>query len=116
MASKITSHIKGHYNYKYKVGEELECLREPENEFSKHAISVNTEETQRNEQKIFFLHMPDVLSEMVFKLLSEWKVSTITTKITWIHRRASEGTWVPGVGIEMSCTYFLYGAKIHKNV
>ena len=51
--AKITSRIKGHhhYNYKYKVGEELECLREPENEFSKHAISVNTEQTERNEQK-----------------------------------------------------------------
>ena len=57
--------------------------------------------------------MPDALSEMVFKLLSEWKVLNITTKITG-KRRASEGTWVPGGGIEIPCTYVLYGAKIHK--
>ena len=74
----------------------LERLREPENEFSKHAISVNTEETQRNEQKKFVRHMPDALSEMVFKLLFEWRVLNITTKITGKHRRAPEGTWVPG--------------------
>ena len=48
------------------------------------------------------------------KLLSEWKVLNITTKITGKHRRAPEGTWVPGGGIEIPCTYFLYGAKIHK--
>ena len=32
----------------------------------------------------------------------------------WKHRRAPEGTWVPGGGIEIPCTYFFYGAKIHK--
>ena len=108
--AKITSRIKGHhhYNYKYKVGEELECLREPENEFSKHATSVNTEETQRNEQKRIVGHMPDALSEMVFKLLSEWEVLNITIEITGKHRRAPVGTWVPGGGIEIPCTYFLY--------
>ena len=44
--------------------------------------------------------MPDVLPEIVFKLLSEWKVLNITAKITGRHRRAPEGTWVPGGGIE----------------
>ena len=58
--------------------------------------------------------MPDALSEIVFKLLSEWKVLNITTKITGKHRHAPEGTWVPGGDIEIPCTYFLYRAKIHK--
>ena len=34
--------------------------------------------------------------------------------IDGVHRRAPEGTWIPGGGIELPCTYFLYGAKIHK--
>ena len=45
--------------------------------------------------------MPDVLPEIVFKPLSEWKVLNITAKITGRHRRAPEGTWVPGGGIEL---------------
>ena len=45
--------------------------------------------------------MPDVLPEIVFKLLSEWKVLNITAKITGRHRRVPEGTWVPGGGIEL---------------
>ena len=54
------------------------------------------------------------ISPGLFKLLSEWKVLNIATKITGKHRRAPEGTCVPGGGIEIPCTYFLYGAKIHK--
>ena len=33
-------------------------------------------------------------------------------------RRAPEGTWVPGGGIELPCTYiyiYIYAAKTHKN-
>ena len=53
-----------------------------------HAISVNT----RNEEKRIREHIPDVLSEMVFKLLSEWKVLNITAKITRRHCRVPEET------------------------
>ena len=51
-----------------------------------HAISVNT----RNEEKRIREHIPDVLSEMVFKFLSEWKVLNITAKITRRHCRVPE--------------------------
>ena len=35
--------------------------------------------------------------------------------ITGGKRRAPEGTWVPGGGIELPCTYYIYAAKTHKN-
>ena len=59
---------------------------------SNYTISVNT----RNEEKRIGEHIPNVLSEMVFKLLSEWKVLDITEKITRRHCLAPERTWVPG--------------------
>ena len=52
--AKIQSRVKGHhhwYNYKYRVGEELECIRKPENKHSRHAVSVNTKEKEQKGQK-----------------------------------------------------------------
>ena len=35
--------------------------------------------------------------------------------ITGGKRRAPEGTWIPGGGIELPCTY-IYAAKTHKTI
>lgn len=61
-------------------------------------------------------HIPNVLSEKVFKPLFEWDMSAlyISEKITRRYRLAAEGTWVPGGDVELPCTYFCFGAKIRK--
>ena len=40
----------------------------------------------------------------------------MTAEITGEKRRAPEGTWVLGGGIELPCVYFLHGPMIHKQL
>ena len=46
--------------------------------------------------------------------MKDWRILWMKAVIDGVHRRAPEGTWIPGGGIELPCTHFLYGAKIHK--
>ena len=39
---------------------------------------------------------------------------SVTATVESNQRAAPEGIWVPDGGIEMPCTYKLYGAKMHK--
>ena len=39
------------YKYKYTKGEELECIMEPENKQSSHAVSANTKEKEQKRTK-----------------------------------------------------------------
>jgi len=48
-------------------------------------------------------------------VFSQWQILWIEAIITGEKRHALEGTWVPGGGIELPCTYYIYAAKIHKN-
>ena len=59
-------------------------------------------------------HLPEALAEKLFPLMKEWKLYKVTATITGEKRRLPEGTWVLGGGIEVPCTYYLYGPKIHK--
>ena len=59
-------------------------------------------------------HVPEALAEKLFPLMKEWKLYKVTATITGEKRRAPEETWVLGGGIELPCTYYLYGPKIHK--
>ena len=42
------------------------------------------------------------------------EIISVTATVEGSHRAAAEGMWVPGGGIEIPCTYKLYGAKLHK--
>ena len=46
--------------------------------------------------------------------MKQWKIYEIKAIITGEKRRAPEGTWVLGGGIELPCTYYLYGPKVHE--
>ena len=48
-------------------------------------------------------HVPEVLAAILFPLRKAWKVYEIQAKITGKSRRAPEGTWVLGEGIEIPC-------------
>ena len=47
--------------------------------------------------------------------MSERKVLQVITKIDGKYRATSEGIWVTGGGIEISCVYFLYEVRVHKS-
>ena len=62
-----------------------------------------------------FRYIRDNLAKVVHELMAEWKVHHVLAKADGKHRDAPEGTWMSVSRIEISCIYFLYGAKAHKN-
>ena len=59
-------------------------------------------------------HVPDSLAEIFSPLMATWKILSVIAIVESNHRAAPEGVWVPGGGIEIPCSYKLYGAKMHK--
>ena len=110
--AKISSRVKGHhvYNHDYKVGEELSCVLEPKNAYSKNAIAVK----EKNKEKVVG-HILEPLTKVLYPLSKSWKVYEIGCEVTGQSRKAPEGTWVLGGGIELTCCYCLYGPKIRKH-
>ena len=109
--AKISSCVKGHhvYQYNYTVGGDFSCAMEPSNIYSKNAIAVK----EKNSNKIVW-HIPEPLAKILYPLMKSCKVYEITCTITGQSKKAPEGTWVLGGGIELPCRYFLYGPKIRK--
>ena len=107
----LTSRIKGHlaYNHDYFVGEELICGLEFTNKYSHNSIEVKS----RNKD-VTAGHLPETLAAILFQLRKAWKVYEIQAKITGKSRRAPEGTWVLGGGMEIPCQYTIIEPKIHK--
>ena len=126
--AEIRSRIKGHHVYdsKYLLKEELECVREPTDRFSSHAIVVKPKKIPLNDNKgkqkkqtkvecdKTVGHVPDSLAEILSPLMATWKILSVTAIVESNHRAAPEGIWVPDGGTEIPCTYKLYGAKLHK--
>ena len=59
-------------------------------------------------------HVPEALEAIFFPLHKAWKVYEIQAKITGESRRAPEGTWVLGGGIEMPVSIPLLDQKFIK--
>ena len=112
--AQIKSRVEGHhvYEYKYAVGEELECFIDTHNKYSTNAIKVESNAGKKEKQLVG--HVPEPLAKILHPLMKDWQILWMKAVIDGVHRRAREGTWIPGGGIELQCTYFLYGAKIHK--
>ena len=68
--AKIRSRVKGYlfYNHKYALCEEPECLREPEQQHSKHAHSKNNQRTK------IIGYISDTLIKVGHQLILGWKV------------------------------------------
>ena len=107
----LTSRIKGHlaYNHDYFVGEELICGLEFTNKYSHNSIEVKS----RNKD-VTAGHLPETLAAILFQLRKAWKVYEIQAKITGKSRRAPEGTWVLGGGIETLVSIPLLDQKFIK--
>ena len=106
----VTSKIKGYhvYNYKYKVGE---TLIYEEKSTKKHRQNVIA--AKKKDQQVIG-HVPEALASKLFTLMQEWKIYKVSGTISVEERKAPEGTWVLGGGIEIPRKYFLYGPVIHK--
>ena len=57
----------------------------------------------------------EALAKILYPMMKVWRIIWMKAVITGGKRRAPEGTWVPGGGIELPCTYYIYAAKTHKN-
>ena len=59
--------------------------------------------------------IPDALAKVAHELMAGWKVLQLIAKNDGKHRGAPEGTQVNASRIEITCIYFLYGAKAHES-
>jgi hypothetical protein len=109
MLVSIKSVIKGYHVYKYTcpIGTILQCNLEPENEHSDSAIIV------KNNGSVVG-HIPEGLCQPLTKLFKDGLIIEISAEILGEPRSSSKGTFVKGGGIEIPCTYKLYGKKEKK--
>lgn len=59
-------------------------------------------------------HIPYTLVEILLSLIKTWKIYSMKPIISEKHRAASEGKWVHGEGIKISCIYECFGHRNHK--
>ena len=88
------------------------CLIDTDNKYNTNAIKVESNAGKKEKQLVG--HVPEPLAKILHPLMKDWRILWMKAVIDGVHRRAPEDTWIPGGGIELPCTYFLYGAKIHK--
>lgn len=111
MLVSIKSVIKGYHAYRvsYPCGTELDCRLEPENEHSECAIVVKKGD-------ITVGHIPEGLCQPLSKLFEDGNILQITCVITGDPRSAAGGTFVPGGGLEIPCSYRIFGHKEKKGL
>ena len=100
------------YDYKYIVGEELSCLQEENNAYSDNVIKVIS---RKKEKEVIVGHVPEPLAKVLYTMMKKWTILSLNAKIDGEKRQAPEGTWVPGGGIKIPCTYLIFAAKINKH-
>ena len=90
---------------------------EPHNRHSKNqnAIIVIKSELKESEQEKakdnIIGHVPNALAQNTCPFLKDGTVTSMTSEITAEARKAPEGTWVLGGGIELPCVYYLFGNR-----
>ena len=90
------------------IAEKLKCVQEEANRHSKTAIKVVGETNET------IGHIPDGLFKVVVLALKWEIVLSDEAEVTGHPRDAAEGKWTLGDGIEVPCTYRLYGPKRAK--
>ena len=83
------------------------CNLEPENEHSDSAIIVK-------KGNITVGHIPEGLCQPLTQLFQDGNIVDIECVITGEPRSAEEGTFVQGGGLEIPCTYRLFGLREKK--
>ena len=66
----------------------------------------------RNQTKMpSLVTYPDALSQIICPMSKDGTIERMTGEITGEERKAPEGTWVLGGGIELPCSHFIYGKR-----
>lgn len=107
----VNSVIKGHHVYRisYACGTELDCFLEPKNEHIDFAIVVKKGDTTVG-------HIPEGLCQPLTQLFMDGSIVQIKLVITGQPRSAREGTFVPGRGLEIPCSYLLFRPRDKKGL
>ena len=71
--------------------------------------------SQKKEKEVIVGHVPEPLAKVLYPMMKKWMILSLKAKIDGEKRRAPEGMWVPGGGIEIPCTYKIFAAKINKH-
>ena len=110
MLVSIKSAIKGYHVYRndVSVGTVLNYIPEPENEYSGSAFIVKTGE-------IVVGHVPEGLCQLFKQLINDGSVLEIKAEMSGCARPSSNGTFVRGGGIEIPCSYKLFGRGEKKS-
>ena len=105
----VNAMIKGHHVYQtnFEVGTSFICEIEPNNQHSDTAIVVLKDLTVIG-------HVPEGLCQPFHHMLANNTVDSIRCILTGQAVKSSLGTWTCGGGIELPCTYMLFGRKEMK--
>lgn len=108
--AKINSTIKGYHVYRNccEPGDILTCTLEPENKHSRNPIKVSTQEETVG-------HVPETLAKVLAPELARETILSMEAEVTGPPTDAPEGKWVLGGGIEIPCSYKIYGMKNKKS-
>ena len=110
--AKINSTIKGYHFYfkSSNFGEILKCVLEPANKHSRNTIRVLS--TKRET----IGHVPEILAKILALEKTKETILSSQAEVTGSPRDAPEGKWVLGEGVEIPCTYKVYGRIDQKGL
>ena len=102
LLGKLKSRVKGHHVFQsnYTIGDNFVCSPEPDNRHSKGKNAIIVKKPDE-----------DALSQIVCPMSKDGTIERMTGEITGEERKAPEGTWVLGGGIELPCSHFIYGKR-----
>ena len=80
------------------------CLRDDNNKYSNNAIKVLSKVEKKKKESCIGKTVPEVFGQN----FASWRILSMEAVINGEKRRVPEGTWVPGGGIELPCTYSIY--------
>ena len=109
LPGKLKSRVKGHHVFQsdYMIGDNFVCSPEQDN---RHSKGKNAIIVKKSDKDTVLGHVPDAFSQIIYPMLKDGTIERITGE----ERKAPEGTWVLGGGIELPCSYFIYGNRKSK--
>ena len=81
---------------------------------NRHSKGKNAIVVKKPDEDTVLGHVPDALSQIICPMLKDGTIERMTGEITEEERKAPEGTCVLGGGIELPCSYFIYGNRKNK--
>ena len=111
MLVTIKASIKRYHVYKqnYPVGTHLKCFLDPENEHSDSAIVV-----KKGDDVVG--HVPEGLCQPLTRLFKGGHITEILAEVKGEACPSAKGVFVQGGGIEIPCSYKVFGSRDNKTL